>query len=241
MTKKASKYFLIALSVIILDQVIKFIVKFNMELREEIKVIGDVVKIHFIENKGAAFGLTVTNLANGLGFDMSEETGKLILSLFSIVAVIAIGVVLYRMADHKSPLPVFVALIFGGAMGNIIDRTFYGMWFSHMNNYDGGLFHGRVVDMFYFDIWSGYLPEFLGGGYYNLWPIFNIADSAISVGIVIILIFQGKFFKMDEQARGIGVETATAAAATATATPSPAEPTPAPTPESSEKKEEAGE
>ncbi|MEM9932958.1 MAG: signal peptidase II [Bacteroidota bacterium] len=239
MSKKAIKYFLISLSIIVLDQVIKFIVKLNMELREEIKVVGDVVKIHFIENKGAAFGLTVTNLAQGLGFDMSEETGKLILSLFSIVAVIAIGVVLYRMADHKSPLPIFVALIFGGAMGNIIDRTFYGVWFSHMNNYDGGLFHGRVVDMFYFDIWSGYLPEFLGGGYYNLWPIFNIADSAISVGIVIILIFQGKFFKMDEQARGIGVETTTTAAATVPTTPS--EPASAATPEPTESAEEAGE
>ncbi|MEM6766561.1 MAG: signal peptidase II [Bacteroidota bacterium] len=239
MSKKAIKYFLISLSIIVLDQVIKFIVKLNMELREEIKVVGDVVKIHFIENKGAAFGLTVTNLAQGLGFDMSEDTGKLILSLFSIVAVIAIGVVLYRMADHKSPLPIFVALIFGGAMGNIIDRTFYGVWFSHMNNYDGGLFHGRVVDMFYFDIWSGYLPEFLGGGYYNLWPIFNIADSAISVGIVIILIFQGKFFKMDEQARGIGVETTTTAAATVPTTPS--EPASAATPEPTESAEEAGE
>lgn len=174
-----------------------------MDLGEEIRILGDLFKIHFIENKGAAFGLTVSKLVGGLGMDMSEETGKLILSLFSIFAVFAIGYVLYRLASHKSPLPYFVALIFGGAMGNIIDRTFYGMFFDAINNYEGGLFHGRVVDMFYLDIWRGQLPEWLpiwGGDYTSLWPIFNIADSAISIGIVVILIFQGKFFKMDEDA-----------------------------------------
>jgi signal peptidase II len=212
--KQARKYFLLTLVVIVVDQIIKLIVKLNMEkgIQGQIKVLGDFFKIHFIENKGAAFGLTVTNMANGLGLDMSEETGKLILSLFSIGAVIAIGVVLYRMAGHRSPLPWFVALIFGGALGNIIDRTFYGVWFSDINDYDGGIFHGRVVDMFYLDIWEGQLPHWIpliGGDYTSLWPIFNIADAAISVGIVVILIFQGKFFKMDEQAQA------------AAATPSP--------------------
>ena len=118
----------------------------------------------------------------------------------SFVAVIAIGVVLYRLGKHKSPLPWFVALIFGGALGNIIDRTFYGIFFSN-NAYTGGLFHGRVVDFFYLDICTCPLPEFMGGGNANLWPIFNIADAAISIGIVVILIFQGRFFKMDELAQ----------------------------------------
>jgi len=204
--KQARKYFLLALAVIVVDQIVKLIVKLNMEkgIQGQIKVLGDFFKIHFIENKGAAFGLTVTHMANGLGLDMSEETGKLILSLFSIGAVVAIGVVLYRMAGHKSPLPWFVALIFGGALGNIIDRTFYGIWFSDMNDYSGGLFHGRVVDMFYLDIWEGQIANWVpifGGDYTSLWPIFNIADAAISVGIVVVLIFQGKFFKMDEQAQ----------------------------------------
>jgi signal peptidase II len=201
---KALRFFLIALAIILLDQVSKLIVKLNMRLGEEIPVLGDFFKIHFIENKGAAFGLTVTKLASVMGGDISEETGKLILSIFSIVAVIAIGYVLYRMATHRSPLPYFLALIFGGAMGNIIDRTFYGVWFSSINDYEGGLFHGRVVDMFYFDIWRGYLPDWIpmiGGDYYSLWPIFNIADSAISVGIVVILLFQGRFFSLDEKAR----------------------------------------
>lgn len=201
---KAQKFYLIALGIVIFDQITKLIVKFNMQLGEEIKIIGDVVKIHFIENKGAAFGLTVSKLLDPIGISISEETSKLILSLFSIVAVIAIGYVLYKLVSHRSPLPYFVAMIFGGAVGNIIDRTFYGMWFSSMNAYEGGLFHGRVVDMFYLDIWKGYLPNWLplmGGDYYSLWPIFNIADSAISIGIVVILIFQGRFFNMDEKAR----------------------------------------
>lgn len=204
--KKTHKYFLIALAVIIVDQITKFIVKLNMQMGEmgQIKILGDLFKLHFIENRGAAFGFTVSSFARGLGIEMTEETGKLILSVFSIVAVVAIGYVLYKLADHKSPLPYYVALIFGGAMGNIIDRTFYGLWFSSINEYDGGLFHGRVVDMFYLDIWKGQLPEWLpiwGGDYTSLWPIFNIADSAISIGIVVILIFQGRFFRMDENAR----------------------------------------
>jgi len=201
--KQAGKFFLLSLGVILVDQIVKFVVKLNMQMGEigQIRVIGDFFKIHFIENKGAAFGLTITKIANGVGGEMSEETGKLILSLFSIAAVCAIGVVLYRLATHKSPLPWFIALIFGGAMGNIIDRTFYGIWFSDINLYEGGLFHGRVVDMFYIDIWEGRLPEwlpFFGGDYTSLWPIWNIADAAISIGIVVVLIFQGRFFRMDE-------------------------------------------
>ena len=174
-----------------------------MNLGDEIPVIGELFKIHFIENKGAAFGMTITNLVSPLGLEVSDETGKLILSIFSLIALVFIGVFLYRLASHKSPLPYFVALIFGGAMGNIIDRTLYGMIFKSINNYEGGFLHGRVVDMFYFDIWKGYLPDwipFMGGEYYSFWPIFNIADSAISVGIIVILIFQGRFFRMHENA-----------------------------------------
>ena len=179
-----------------------------MSLGEEIPVLGDVFKIHFIENKGAAFGMTIDNLLSPLGVDMTPETSKLILSIFSIIALVFIGVFLYRLSSHKSPLPLFVALIFGGAMGNIIDRTFYGMIFENINNYEGGFLHGRVVDMFYFDIWKGYLPDWLplwGGEYYSFWPIFNIADSAISIGIVVILIFQGRFFKMNDEAEAAQV------------------------------------
>lgn len=203
--KAARKYFLIAGIIVAFDQILKVIVKLNMEkgVAGQINVIGDLFKIHFIENRGAAFGLTVPKLVKLFGGDMSEVTGKLILSIFSIIAVFAIGYVLFKLATHKSPLPYFVAMIFGGALGNIIDRTFYGVFFSDINDYSGGLFHGRVVDMFYFDIGNVSLPDFMGGGYYHLWPIFNIADSAITVGIVVLLIMQGKFFKMDEIANGV--------------------------------------
>lgn len=204
--KQARKFFLIALTIIVVDQIVKVLVKLNMVKGSvgEIQILGDLFKLHFIENRGAAFGLTVAKLVNGVGLEMSEYTGKLILSLFSIAAVCAIGVVLFRLRDHKSKLPYFVAFIFGGALGNIIDRTFYGLFFSDINDYDGGLFFGQVVDMFYFDIYTGPLPNWFpiwGGDQVALWPIFNIADSAISIGIVVILIFQGRFFKQDELAR----------------------------------------
>jgi signal peptidase II len=217
--KRTVKFFLIALGIVALDQTVKLLVKLNMSIGDSIPVIGDFFRIYFIENKGAAFGLTVTHLAGGLGIEMSEETGKLILSLFSLAAVVAIGVVLYRLADHQSPLPYFVAMIFGGAIGNIVDRTFYGLWFSSINEYEGGLLHGRVVDMFFFDLWDGQIPAWvpLIGGDYTSTPIFNIADSAISVGIVIILIFQGRFFRMDEKARAAAPAVAVAAAGTAAA------------------------
>ncbi len=197
---KALKYFLIAAAIIVIDQIVKVVVKLNMVMGEagQIHVIGDFFKIYFIENNGAAFGLTVGKLLSPIGIDLSEETGKLILSVFSIVAVVAIGYVLYKLANHRSPLPLFVALIFGGALGNIIDRTFYGLFFHEMNNYEGGLFLGRVVDMFYFDM--GRLS--IGDWHMDMFPIFNVADSCISVGIVVILIFQNRFFKMDEKYHG---------------------------------------
>ncbi|WNJ21430.1 signal peptidase II [Pontibacter sp. G13] len=196
------KYFLIALGVVLLDQSSKLVVKLNMDLHQEIRLLGDFFKIHFIENPGAAFGVTIANLFSLVGGEMSEWTGKMILSIFSILAVCAIAVVLYRMANHKSALPLFIALILGGALGNIIDRTFYGIWFESINAYEGGLLHGRVVDMFYFDLWKGFVPHWvplLGGKPMALWPIFNIADAAITIGIVVILLFQGRFFKKHDE------------------------------------------
>lgn len=201
---KATRFFLVALGIVLLDQIVKLLVKFNMTMgREgEIHILGELFKLHFIENPGAAFGTTVDGIFSMVGLEITPYTGKLILSIFSLIALGAIGYVLFRLRDHKSPLPWFVAMIFGGATGNIVDRTFYGVWFSEMNTYEGGLFHGRVVDMFFIDIWEGIVPNWvpiLGGEYYSLWPIWNIADASISIGIVVILIFQGKFFKMDEQ------------------------------------------
>lgn len=189
-----SRYYLIALAVILLDQVVKLIVKLNMRIGEDIPILGDFFRIYFIENRGAAFGVTLDYLWEGL----SAETAKVILTLFSVGAVFFIIYFLRQVARHPSRLPFFLAFILGGAVGNIIDRVFYGIWFAEINDYEGGLLHGRVVDMFYIDIYQGFLPEWiplLGGMKVFLWPIFNIADAAISIGIVAILIFQNSFFR----------------------------------------------
>lgn len=186
----------IILGVILLDQVVKLVVKFNMQLGEEIPVIGNFFKIHFTENPGAAFGVTLKNLLS-LFMEITDETAKWLLSIFSVGLVAGIFYYLYSIRNYPTALPLWIALILGGAIGNIIDRLFYGMWFAHFNEYEGGFLHGRVVDMFYFDIWQGILPDwvpFWGGTYMALWPIFNIADTAISVGIIAIFVFQKKLF-----------------------------------------------
>lgn len=199
--------FVIISLIVLIDQIVKLIVKMNMMIGQEIPVLADFFKIHFIENPGAAFGLTIAHVYEAvLGIfmenpELSDYTAKMILSIFSVVAV---GFIIYYLRSLKgisTALPIYVSMILGGAIGNIIDRLFYGVWFSEMNDYEGGLFHGRVVDMFYLDIWQGYLPSwvpFIGNEYYSFWPIFNIADAAISVGIVAIIIFQKKLFVFEE-------------------------------------------
>lgn len=194
------RYLLIALAVVVVDQIVKLVVKLNMSMNQEIHVVGNLFKIHFIENPGAAFGLTISGLLENV-MHVNEDTGKLVLTVFSVVLAGLIAYFLHTVSTYNTGLPFFTALILGGAIGNIIDRVFYGVWFAGMNDYEGGLLHGRVVDMFYLDIWKGTLPDWLpfwGGNYYELWPIFNIADSAISVGIVAVLIFQKRFFAQPE-------------------------------------------
>lgn len=164
-------------------------------------------KIAFVENDGMAWG---TKLSDFVSF-ISDESAKLILTLFRIVAVTGIGIWLLDVTrKKKSKTLVFaIALIFAGALGNIIDSVFYGVLFS--DSYmqvatflpeDGGyagIFHGKVVDMLHFPIWSGVLPEwlpFFGGKYFSFFdPVFNVADIAISTGIGILLIFNKKAFK----------------------------------------------
>jgi signal peptidase II len=186
------RFHYMALLVILVDQAVKFAVKFNLMENRPVRVIGDVFKLHYIENRGAAFGLTVADISQGIGVELTEDTAKLILSLFSLGAVVAIVYFLRRSMQHRSPLPYCVALILGGAVGNIIDRVFYGVWFHGINSYGEGLMHGRVVDMFFLD-----LGKFnVLGQQYELWPVFNVADAAISVGIVAIIFFQGYFLKV---------------------------------------------
>lgn len=189
---------------LILDQVLKFWIKLNMTLGQEFPILGDRGFIHFTENNGMAFGL-----------ELGGEAGKLALSLFRIIAIIAIGYGIVHMIKkeyHKS-LILCVSLIFAGALGNMIDSAFYGVIFSESSWYDkaqlfppgGGyssFLHGKVVDMFYFPLISGHFPSWLpiwGGQDFTFFrPVFNLADAAISVGVIIILIFQKQFFKEEE-------------------------------------------
>ncbi len=191
---------LIVLVVLVLDQWSKFWIKTNMFLGEEFPVLGDWFIIHFTENNGMAFGIE-------FGF----EYGKLFLTLFRIIVVAVIGFYLFRLPRKSTSTGLLItgALIFAGAVGNIIDSVFYGMAFDESYNQiatflpeNGGyapIFYGKVVDMLYFPLIDGFFPDWLpiwGGEHFVFFrPVFNIADAAISVGIVSLLLFQRKFFK----------------------------------------------
>lgn len=185
--KGYTKPLLIIFFVLLADQVLKTWIKTNMYLGQEFKIIGDWFIIHFTENNGMAFGL-----------EFGGEFGKLALSLFRIAAVAGIGYGLHYLIQKKyhRGLILNVALIFSGALGNIIDSVFYGEIYGY-----AGWFHGRVVDMFYFPIIQGNFPAWVpiwgGEDFIFFRPVFNIADAAISVGVIIILIFQKTYFKED--------------------------------------------
>jgi signal peptidase II len=192
---KIIKYFLIAFIVILIDQASKLLVYNNMTLHEEIYVIGDWFRIHYLLNPGMAFGIRWEN-----------EFGKLALTIFRIAAMVGISYYLWKMVlrgAHNGFL-ICMALILGGAVGNVIDSTFYGVL---LNNAPADAptpwFHGQVIDMLYFPIFDLVWPEWIpgiGGKYFEFFsPVFNIADSSIFIGVVIILIFQKRFFKEKEE------------------------------------------
>ena len=200
MKKNSSSYLLpliVIFSVLLFDQVLKIWVKTNMEISEEIPIFGNWFIIHFTENNGMAFGA-----------EIPWEYGKLALSLFRILEVGIIGWYLFGLPQKGASKGLMVSgsLVFAGAIGNIIDSVFYGVLFNDSfyqvasfmpegGGYADFLF-GRVVDMLYFPLWEGYLPEWLGGDYFIFFrPVFNIADSAISIGVASILLFHRNFFK----------------------------------------------
>ncbi len=181
--------------VLIADQVLKVWVKLNFFYDSAIPLFGDWAFLHFIENRGMAFGM-----------EFGGEWGKLALSLLRMVAVAGIGYALFRMVKRKSPVIhiVTISLIFSGALGNIIDSSIYGLIFSNSTPFqravlfpEGGgyasFLHGAVVDMFYFPLWEGRLPNWLpwvGGDHFVFFrPVFNIADAAISVGVGMFVLF----------------------------------------------------
>lgn len=198
---KYYKYYLLSLVVIIIDQIVKMLVHYNMELGEEFSVFGDWFKIHYTENPGMAFGIQI-----------NWEYGKLLLTFFRLFAMVAIGYYIYLLARKHvyEGLIWCVALILAGAIGNVIDSTFYGVFLDNAPaSVSTPWFHGKVVDMFYIDIWSGYVADWVpvwGGKHLFLWPIFNIADASIFVGISIILIRQKKFFEDDSKKQSSSIE-----------------------------------
>lgn len=193
----------IILAIIFADQGLKFWVKTHMHYQDQIPILGSWFRLFFIENEGMAWG-----------WKFGGEWGKMALTLFRLVAVI-FGVFYLRSIVKKSMHPGFItcaALIFAGALGNLIDSLFYGLIFSQsdvglplarlfpIGGGYAGFLHGRVVDMLYAPIIEDkLLPHWVpvwGGERFTFFsPIFNIADASISIGVILLLLFQKRFFK----------------------------------------------
>ncbi|MDP5230436.1 MAG: lipoprotein signal peptidase [Cellulophaga sp.] len=197
--------------ILIIDQISKIYVKTHFTMNESV-VVFSWFKLVFIENSGAAWG---TKLSDFL--PIAEETGKLILTVFRLFAVVGIGYWLFDTIKKNlsKTLSIAISLIFAGAIGNIIDSVFYGTIFSESvyggpvatmfaEQPYGSLFHGKVVDMLHFPfienaIWPAWVPYFGGKTFSFFEPVFNIADMAISTGVGILLVFNKKAFPKDKE------------------------------------------
>lgn len=145
----------------------------GMNLGESISIIGDFFQLTFVENPGMAFGISVGN------------SSKLFLSLFSLIASIGLLYYIYKIR-HESFINRFsLALILGGAIGNFIDRAFYGVFYGY-----APLMYGKVVDFFQVEFWD----FTLFGKTYETWPIFNVADASVTIGVILMLIFHGRIY-----------------------------------------------
>ncbi|NSL88945.1 lipoprotein signal peptidase [Chitinophaga solisilvae] len=191
---------LIVILILVIDQALKFWIKTHMFMQQEFIIFPNWFRIHFIENEGMAYGLK-----------FGGDFGKILLTTFRLVAVVVGFFYMKKLVREKysNGLLICGSLILAGAAGNLIDSMFYGIIFNDSIGYEvakflpagggyGSFLHGRVVDMLYFPIYEGYLPKwvpFKGGDYFVFFrPVFNIADAAISTGVIAILLFQKRFF-----------------------------------------------
>lgn len=202
MKMNLKKLYLLVVILLVADQVLKIWIKTHFALGDGITVFPDWFQLRFIENPGAAFGM---RLVTGDGYDW----GKLILGIFRIVAsgaLVWLLSYLNRREDTPKGVLVGVALILAGAVGNILDSAFYGLCFSastpltvaHFGGSYAGFMMGKVVDMFYFPLfqWNGcpsWLSFLVDHNNYFFGPVFNLADSYISVAVVYLLIFHYKY------------------------------------------------
>ena len=196
----AKKSVLLIFLILLADQILKIWIKTHMVIGQEIHIFGERGMLHFIENNGMAFGM-----------EMGGIPGKLILSIFRIIAIFGIGWYLSTLIKRKANIGFILAVsaIMAGAIGNIIDSAFYGMIFSESYNQTAILFPhgggyssfllGRVVDMFYFPIinthWPLWWPFNAGQSFVFFRPVFNLSDASITCGVFSILLFQKKMFR----------------------------------------------
>jgi signal peptidase II len=193
------KSILIVLLILVADQTLKILVKTHMTLYQQIPFLGNWGILHFVENNGMAFGMALPG-----------SLGKILLTSFRILAVVAIGFYLRHLIRIKAHTGLIISLsmVMAGALGNIIDSVFYGLIFSSSSPVqssamfpEGGgyapLMQGKVVDMFYFPLIKGSYPQWFHGGSSFIFfrPVFNVADSSISVAVAIILFNQRRFFR----------------------------------------------
>ncbi|MBP6235543.1 MAG: lipoprotein signal peptidase [Saprospiraceae bacterium] len=203
--KKSTSVLITILTILIIDQLVKIYVKTHIHYGDGFDMLGlSWAKIHFVENEGMAFGLSFGGL-----------TGKYILSIFRIIMVVFLFYILRNLIKHKETYGLIISfsMIIAGALGNIIDSMFYGLIFSE-SYFHGGLatmfppeggygsfLTGKVVDMLYFPMIDTVLPEWMplwGGERFEFFrPVFNIADSAITVGVASILLFHRRFFNSE--------------------------------------------
>ena len=188
---KGKKLLILGIVLVVIDQVMKVLVKTNMSIGQHFNVIGDWFQILFIENEGMAFGMK-----------FGGAVGKYFLTFFRICLFAALSWWISRLlkrAEVPTGVLVGLTLIAAGALGNIIDCLFYGLIFEpHMP-----FMQGRVIDMLYFPLIDTYLPQWLpwvGGRHFTFFdPVFNFADSCVTVGAFYLILFQWKFFSAEEK------------------------------------------